>query len=310
MTQRPARLDPVSPGLHHVTAIAGDTTRNLAFYRDVLGLRLVKRTVNFDDPSTYHLYFGDAGGQPGSLLTFFPWPRAAPHRAGFGQAIETAFRIPESAIGFWLSRLVERSVPHDVTRRFGRMAITLRDPDGLELALVGSLAAPAGAAGDDAPATAIFGLDGVTLQLAELEPTAAVLEEALGFRQIGSEGGVVRFKAAGETGNIIGLKADGAAAPGRLGRGGVHHVAFRAADEHAQAELAGRLRAHGLVVTLPIDRLYFRSVYAREPGGVLIEIATDGPGFTIDEPVNRLGEALQLPPLLEPRRTQIEAALR
>jgi glyoxalase family protein len=304
MTDRPA-----SPGLHHVTAIAGDAARNLAFYREVLGLRLVKRTVNFDDPSTYHFYYGDAAGQPGSLLTFFPWPRAAPHRLGSGQAVEAAFRIPESSLGFWLSRLIERSVPHVLTRRFGRSTITLRDPDGLELALVATLGLPPGATDDEAQATAIRDLDGVTLWLADIKPTAAVLEGVLGFREIGSEGEEVRFKAGGEAGNSITLKA--AALPmGRLGRGAIHHVAFRAADDHAQAELAEQLRARGLAVTEPIDRLYFRSVYAREPGGVLFEIATDGPGFAVDEPADRLGEALKLPPPLEPRRAEIEAALR
>ncbi|ALK09196.1 ring-cleaving dioxygenase [Blastochloris viridis] len=296
-----------SAGLHHITAIAADTPRSLAFYRDVLMLRLVKRTVNFDDPATSHLYYGDAGGHPGTILTFFTWPSAAAHRIGSGQASEVAFRIPETSVAAWLPRLVERSVPHEMTRRFGRTAITLRDPDGLELALVASPDPPP-APRDDA--TAILGLDGVTLWLRDIEPTAALLGEVLGYREIAREGDVVRFETGSGIGNVVDLKAAGTAPLGRLGRGGVHHVAFRVADTNAQADLSACLRARGLTVTDPIDRLYFRSVYVREPGGVLFEIATDAPGFTVDEPAEHLGEALKLPPKLEAHRAEIEARLR
>jgi glyoxalase family protein len=302
-------------GIHHVTAIAGPARRNLAFYTGALGLRLVKRTVNFDDPGTWHLYFGDGEGRPGTILTFFPWEQTAPGRLGAGQAVETGFRVPEASLEWWAQRLAGRGVAHRAPeRRFGLSVLAFADPDGTALALVGVPGAEAEPAWSDGaiPAEhAIRGFHGVTLLLAEAGPTAAVLEDVLGFVPAGSESAVTRFRAPGtDRGGIVDLRVGAGLPPGRMGGGAIHHVAFRAMDDAAQAAMAERLRCrHGLGVTEQKDRCYFRSVYFREPGGVLFEIATDVPGFLVDEPAAALGRALKLPPFLEPRRRAIEAAL-
>jgi len=305
-------------GIHHVTAIAGDAARNRSFYVDVLGLRLVKRTVNFDDPGTWHLYFGDSAGAPGSLITFFPWPHATRGRAGVGDVLRTTFRVPAGSIGFWAHRFVEKGVRHHgVTRRFGDSVIDFEDPDGTLLSLVpfGDAPAPAGEAGATGdgipPAHAITGIDGVTLLLREAGPTAAILTSVFGFQESSREGAVTRLALGDGAGrSVVDLHVAGNFPGGRPGRGSVHHVAFRAADDAGQAELAARLvRDHGLRPTEQRDRQYFRSIYFREPGGVLFEIATDGPGFAIDEPLAHLGEQLKLPPQYEAHRAQIAAAL-
>jgi len=306
--------NPHPPGIHHVTAIASSARRNLDFYTGVLGLRLVKKTVNFDDPGSYHLYYGDETGQPGTILTFFPWEHAAPGRVGLGETLETALRVPEGAIGYWTHRFVERGVAHETpTRRFGDTVLPFKDPDGTALALVGVAgAADEPAARGEVPAEhAIRSLAGVTLLLADAAPTGAVLTGVLGFREAGREDGLVRFAADGALhGARVDLRVAPGFLPGRPGAGSVHHVAFRAADDAAQAEMVRRLRAdHRIAATEQKDRRYFRSVYFREPGGVLFEIATDEPGFAVDEPAERLGAALKLPPFLEPRRAAIEASL-
>lgn len=302
---------PVSAGLHHVTAIAGSARGNVAFYRDVLGLSLVKKTVNFDDPSTYHLYFGNEDATPGSILTFFPWEHAAPGRIGTGQAVETAFAIPRASLSFWLDRLTRLCVPHHgPVKRFGDSVVTLTDPDGMPLALV---------AGDgfgversphaDVPAeAAITGFAGVTLETRS-PVTTHIVEQVFGFHRTASDGATVRFAAAGTPKTVIDVRTVDAPSPGRMGRGSVHHVAFRAQDDAQQQAMVDALRDMGLQVTDQVDRNYFRSVYLREPGGILFEIATDAPGFAIDEPADRLGQTLMLPPWLEPRRAALEAAL-
>ncbi|MGJ3263704.1 MAG: ring-cleaving dioxygenase [Salinarimonas sp.] len=299
-------------GLHHVTAISGEARRNRDFYTRVLGLRLVKKTVNFDDPGTYHLYFGDEAGSPGTILTFFPWANAAPGRAGAGETAETAFRVPKSAIGFWLARFVAHSVDHDgPTTRFGRPVVAFRDPDGMRLALVGVDGAegePARAHDEIDAAHAIRGFESVTLELTAIEGTAAVLTQVFGFAEAAREGGRVRFEGTAPVGAAVELVASTAGRP-RPGAGSVHHVAFRATDDAAQAAMAETLAGMGLPTTEQKDRNYFRSVYFREPGGVLFEIATDDPGFSADEPAESLGEALMLPPFLEPHRARIEAVL-
>jgi glyoxalase family protein len=305
----------MTAGIHHVTAIAGAARRNLDFYTRTLGLRLVKKTVNFDDPGTYHLYFGDETGRPGTILTFFPWEHAAPGRAGIGTAQETAFRVPASAIGFWAHRFVEQGVAHDAPeKRFGETVLPFKDPDGASLALVGVAGAeaePAFADGGIAAEHAIRGFAGVTLLLEDGAATGAVLTDVLGFAEAGREGSLVRYRARDAAlGAVVDIRAAGGFLPGRLGRGSVHHVAFRAADDEAQAAMAARLRErHGIAATEQKDRNYFRSIYFREPGGVLFEIATDEPGFAADEPVAILGESLKLPPFLEARRTEIERVL-
>ena len=300
-------------GIHHVTSISGKPLRNVDFYTRTLGLRLVKKTVNFDDPGTYHLYYGDEQGHPGTILTFFPWEHAAPGRNGVGQTEETAFRIPTESIGWWTQRLIEKGVPHQAPeRRFGDPVLAFTDPDGQALALVGV----AGAAGEPAwsggvpPEHAIRGFHGVTLMEERAAPTAAILTNVLGFKETGREGNLARYAAESAPGNVVTIREAGGFLPARQGRGSVHHIAFRAADDAEQAAMAKKVRDdHRLSPTQQLDRNYFRSVYFREPGGILFEIATDQPGFAVDEPLATLGHALKLPPFLEPRRREIEAVL-
>ena len=301
--------------LHHVTAVAGDPRRNLDVYTRVLGLRLVKKTVNFDDPSAYHFYYGDAAGAPGSILTFFPWEHAAPGRAGAGETQETLFRVPAGAIPWWSQRLTEAGLEVEApTTRFGEAVLRVRDPDGLRLALVEVPAAgdePAWEAEGIPAEHAIRGIHGVRLLLRRAAPTSAILADVFGFAETGREGDAIRLEAVdGPSGSVVELvEAPDAAAP-RLGRGSVHHIAFRAPSDEVQAEMARKLaRTHRLQTTEQKDRNYFRSIYFREPGGVLFEIATDDPGFAVDEPADALGQALKLPAQYEKHRAEIERAL-
>ncbi|WP_213803802.1 ring-cleaving dioxygenase [Granulicella sp. dw_53] len=296
-------------GLHHVTAIASDPQRNLDFYTEVLGLRFVKRTVNFDDPGTYHFYFGDDGGAPGTILTFFPWPRASRGQTGVGEVTKTAFSVPLSSLAYWEQRLSELSVPVERTgKRFEEEVLTFADPDGMKIEIVGH--ADAGAANAPRfaavpPDHAIRGFFGVTLYEKSADATAAILN-VMGFKQIAEEGNRLRFASEGSAlGNHIDLLIDANGAYGRSGAGTVHHIAFRASDDAAQLEWREEIAKH-LDVTPVLDRTYFQSIYFREPGGVLFELATDPPGFTLDEPVESLGEELRIPEWLEPRREAIE----
>ena len=299
-------------GLHHVTAIASDPQQNLDFYTDVLGLRFVKRTVNFDDPGSYHFYFGDDAGTPGTILTFFPWPRAARGLAGAGEVTHTAFSVPLASLEYWEKRLSEKGVLVERTgKRFEEEVLTFADPDGMKIEIVGH--AEAGEAKAPRFATvpaehAIRGFFGVTLLEQSAEATTAILN-TMGFHKIAEEGKRQRFAAEGSAlGNHIDLLIEPGASYGRSGAGSVHHIAFRAADEASQKEWRVEIEKH-LDVTPVLDRDYFHSIYFREPGGVLFELATDPPGFTIDEPVELLGEQLRLPPWLEPRRATIEQRL-
>jgi glyoxalase family protein len=301
-------------GIHHVTAIAGNPQRNLDFYTRTIGLRFVKRTVNFDDPGTYHFYFGDETGNPGTILTFFPWEHAAPGRAGVGLAQTTAFRVPAASIGYWAHRFVEQSVACEaVTERFGERVLPFVDPDGMGLALVGvsgAEAEPAWSSGDVPAEHAVRGFHGVTLMLDAAAPTGAILTDVLGFVEAGREGSIVRYRTNAGIGGVVDIREVGGFLAGRMGRGTVHHVAFRAADDAEQAAMVRKLADNRLAdVTDQKDRQYFRSVYFFEPGGVLFEIATDSPGFAVDEPVARLGTTLRLPPFLEARREELEAVL-
>ncbi|HEY8383687.1 MAG TPA: ring-cleaving dioxygenase [Microvirga sp.] len=301
-------------GIHHVTAIAGNARRNFDFYTRVLGLRFVKRTVNFDDPGTYHFYYGDETGSPGTILTFFPWDHVVSGRRGVGETFETAFRVPESAIGYWTHRFLEAGVPHETpVRRFGDTVVPFKDPDGMSLALVavaGAEAEPAWQAGAIPAEHAIRGFHGVTLLLEDAARTAAILTDVLGFGAGAQEGPVARYASGTALGGFVDLRTAKGFLPGSPGGGSVHHVAFRAADDAAQAEMARRLaNNHRIRTTEQRDRNYFRSIYFREPGGVLFEIATDEPGFAADESVENLGQALKLPRFLEPRRQEIEAVL-
>lgn len=303
------------PGIHHVTAIAGKPNRNLDFYTRVLGLRLVKKTVNFDDPGTYHFYYGDEAGRPGTLVTFFPWEHASPGQAGVGLARETAFRVPAESLGYWTHRLVKKGIEHGaIERRFEEPVLPLVDPDGMRLALVGVPGAEnerAFSNGKIGAENAIRGLAGITLMLAEAAPTAAVLTGVLGFQEIGRDGTLLRYRTADAAfGNTIDIREAIDFLPGRMGRGSVHHVAFRASDDKAQADMAEKAaKSYGLHHTEQKDRQYFRSIYFREPGGVLFEIATDQPGFTVDEPAERMGTELKLPRFLEGRRGELEEVL-
>jgi len=301
-------------GIHHVTAIAGNPARNLDFYTGTLGLRFVKKTVNFDDPGTYHFYFGDEGGSPGSILTFFPWEHAAPGRGGVGQTQTTAFRVPASAIGYWTQRMVEKGIKHEApTKRFGETVLPFSDPDGVSLALVGVPDAerePAWSGEGIAAEHAVRGFHGVTLLLGEKAPTAAILTDVLGFKQTGSEGAITRYASQASIGAVVDIHESPGFLAGRMGRGSVHHVAFRAANDAEQADMVRKLiESHGQHPTGQMNRDYFRSVYFREPGGVLFEIATDDPGFAVDEPLASLGQCLKLPRFLEPRRADIERVL-
>ena len=299
-------------GIHHVTAISGRADRNLDFYARTLGLRLVKKTVNFDDPGTYHLYYGDEQGQPGSVLTFFPWEHAAPGHLGVGETQETAFRIPAAALGYWTHRLIEKGVPHALEKRFGESVLTFRDADGMRFALVGVASAESETAWSrDIPAEhAIRGFHGATLLVNDAKPTAAILIDVLGFREVAREGALARYRGDAPMGAFVDLHEAGDFPRGRAGRGSVHHIAFRAVDDAAQAGMAKKLVAdHHMHPTEQKDRNYFRSIYFREPNGILFEIATDEPGFAVDEPASELGRSLKLPLVLEPRRAELEAKL-
>jgi glyoxalase family protein len=298
-------------GLHHVTAIASDPQRNLDFYTEVLGLRFVKRTVNFDDPGTYHLYFGDDAGSPGTILTFFPWPHATPGHPGAGEVMKTAFSVPAASLEYWRERLADRGLLVAPEKRFAEQVLTFSDPDGMQIEIVAH--ADAGAANAPRfasvpPEHAIRGFFGVTLLEQSADQTAAVLN-VLGFQKIGQEGNRIRFSAKGHAlGNHIDLLVDPSAKYARAGAGSVHHIAFRAADDAAQKEWRQEIAKH-LEVTPVLDRTYFHSIYFREPGGVLFELATDPPGFALDEPIESLGEELRIPPWLEAKRSVIEKGL-
>ena len=300
-------------GIHHVTAIAGDAQRNLDFFVGMLGMRLVKRTVNFDDPFTYHFYFGDERGTPGSLLTFFPWFGRRAGRHGVGQVAVTSLAIPAESLGWWLHRFVANGVPHEApSRRGDERVVAFRDPDGMMLELVAHPAASilAGWDGGGVPgAHAIRRVHAVTLWVPLLEATADVLA-AMGFAATAERDGTTRFIAGdGGAGAIVDVRAIGGFVSGQDGVGAVHHVAFRMADDAAELELRQAMSARGLRVTPVLDRSYFRSVYFREPGGVLFELATDTPGFDVDERSEALGGSLMLPSRFEARRQEIEAAL-
>jgi glyoxalase family protein len=302
-------------GIHHVTAIAGDPVKNLGFYTRDLGLRFVKKTVNFDEPSTYHFYYGDETGSPGTILTFFPWTNAPVGRRGVGETRQTAFRVPLRSIGYWTQRFIEKGILHQkLVKRFGQSVLPFTDQDGMELALVGIAGAEneSGWGNEDIPSEhAIRGLEGVTLLLDSAQKTAAILTDVFGFREVAREGSVIRFAAAGiAKGSVVDIYEAAEAPRGHQGRGSVHHIAFRAVDDVQQAQMTEKLiRTHGRHPTEQKDRKYFRSIYFREPGGVLFEIATDIPGFAVDEPIEALGQDLELPNFLEPRRKEIEGAL-
>ncbi|WP_423821699.1 ring-cleaving dioxygenase [Salinisphaera sp. SPP-AMP-43] len=308
-------MSDASPGLHHVTAICGHPRANRDFYVDTLGLRLVKKTVNFDDPGTYHLYYGDQYGTPGSALTFFPFVQAAAGRPGRGEPADLVWAVAPGSLDYWAERLGnDAGVAIERGARFGTPRLSFSDPHGLSLALVETdwAAAINGSAGGDVPAQhALRNFFGTTIRVADPAPTVRVLREVFGFEDVAEEGPSRRLQAEGGAG--VGAVVDVLGAPEapvhRQGAGSIHHVAFRARDVEHQTVLRERAQSLGLSPTPVIDRQYFESVYFREPGGALFEIATDGPGFTVDEPVETLGGQLKLPPQYEAQRPAIEAQL-
>jgi len=301
-------------GLHHITAIASDPRQNLDFYTRVLGLRFVKKSVNQDDPGTYHLYYGDYAASPGTILTFFPWAGLRRGRPGTGQAYATAFSVPAGSLPFWQERLTRLDVKQQpIESRFNDQVLPFVDPDGLRLELVATAEADSRppAPAKDVPAEfAIRGFHSSTLALTDAAATAAVLVESMGYRLAGQSDHRARYTAAtGGPGTYVDLLTDPALPRGLNGAGTIHHVAFRVADAAQENSARDILLKSGLHVSPVIDRAYFKSIYYREPAGVLFEIATDGPGFAIDEPLEQLGTILGLPPHLEPHRAEIEAAL-
>jgi glyoxalase family protein len=300
-------------GLHHVTAIASDPQRNIDFYAGLLGLRLVKKTVNFDDPSAYHLYYGDETGSPGSILTFFYWPGGAGRgRVGAGQVTRLSFSVPAGSLPFWENRLQRHGVATGRSHRFDEDVLTFQDPDGIpvELVEVSADVRSGWAEGEVAAAHALRGLHTTEITLRDSAATEKLLADVMGFRRIAREGGRTRHEAgAGGSGAYIDVITAGDASRGLGGVGTVHHIAFRVADDAGERALQAQLAAAGHVVSPVRDRSYFRSIYYREPGGVLFEIATDIPGFAHDEPVATLGTALRLPAEFERFRADIEASL-
>ncbi|MFO7546336.1 MAG: VOC family protein [Trueperaceae bacterium] len=356
-TPPPSRPAFTTGGLHHVTAIAGRPQANIDFYVRVLGLRLVKRTVNYDDPETYHFYFGDAEASPGTLLTFFPWPGAGPGVRGAGETAAIALRAPASALDAWRDRLRDHDRPFATFERFSQELVAFEDPDGTPLELVAATAdqtadrtdnrtddrtddrtergdgppTEIGDEGDGRPdatpafrrwtaspvpqAMALGAMHSVTITAPRLDETATLLTERFGLRSVGEEreaSGAARhrFAAGGPARpSFVDLLEAPSPLPGRWGAGSIHHVAFRASDDAAHADARAALLGAGLPVTKVKDRHYFRSIYVTEPGGAILEVATDGPGFTVDEPLDELGLALKLPPWLEPERTTLRGRL-
>jgi glyoxalase family protein len=300
-------------GIHHVTAIAGDAQENLSFYAGVLGMRLVKRSVNQDDPGTYHLFYADAAGSPGTDVTFFPWRQLAPSRRGAGMVGEIALAVPAGSLEWWRERLSRDGVSRgDEETRFGEAALPFHDPHGLTLALVEIEEDRPFAAWDSSPVPPecqIRGVHAVRIQERVLAPTLALLEGVMGFSRVANDDGWQRWAAGGGSGAYVDLQEAPEAPFGRWGTGAVHHVAWRVRDEAEQLGVRAAIEAVGLTPTPVIDRFWFRSVYFKEPGGTLFELATDGPGFDRDEHPDHLGETLVLPPWLERHRRDIEAAL-
>ena len=307
-------LDNTVTGLHHITVIAGDPQENLEFYAGVLGMRLVKKTVNQDVPGTYHLFYADGVAHAGTDLTFFPWPDMAPGQTGVGLTVEVALAVPAGSLGYWAERLHHQGV--DVSQssvRFGERLLTFADPHGLQLALVETADAREFTAWTGSPvpeAMQVRGLHGVRLLERSAAPTVDLLTKTLGFEEIGQEDGWRRFALAGSrSGRVLDVKETPSQRQGTWGTGSVHHVAWRVPDDVTELKVHNRLQQAGRRPTQVIDRFWFKSVYFREPGGALFEIATDGPGFGVDETIEQLGTRLVLPPWLEPKRAAIEAGL-
>ncbi|WMW49428.1 ring-cleaving dioxygenase [Bacillus paralicheniformis] len=297
-------------GIHHITAIVGHPQENVDFYAGVLGLRLVKKTVNFDDPGTYHLYFGNEGGKPGTIITFFPWAGARRGVIGDGQVGVTSYVVPKGAMAFWENRLAKFNVPYTKMNRFGEEYLEFDDPHGLHLEIVEREQGEKNSwkVGEITPDNAIKGFGGATLLSKQPEKTAELLEKVMGLEKAGEEGDFVRFRSAGDIGNIIDLKLT-TIGSGQMGTGTVHHIAWRAIDDNDQLEWQKYVAENGYRVTPVQDRNYFNAIYFREHGEILFEIATDPPGFAHDESYETMGEQLMLPAQYEHYREQLERRL-
>jgi glyoxalase family protein len=300
-------------GIHHVTAIAGDGQRNVDFYSGVLGLRLVKKTVNFDDPGSYHLYYGDRVGTPGTLLTFFIWPGATNGQTGVGEPVAVGFEVREGSLDWWKRRLSEAGYSAvDAERRFGVRAILMRDPDGMAVELIesgGARETEYWAGGGIPKHQAITCLHSVTLSLRDKTRSGALYRNELKFAAIGEQDQRTRFAAGEQSGDFVDIVRPISAVRGRMGAGTIHHVAFRTENDASQGEWLKKITQLGLHVSPVMDRKYFHSIYFREPGGVLFEIATDGPGMAVDETEQHLGEKLVLPHEYESLRASLERTL-
>jgi len=301
-------------GIHHITAIAGKAKRNVDFYTKTLGLHLVKKTVNFDDPNTYHLYYGDKVGTPGTILTFFPWEGISAGRRGARQVTEIGYSVPENSLDFWLKRLEDHNVIYNkVSEKFGEQYLSLLDPDGLKLELTVAKNADTRLPWETAEIkaeNALKGFHNITITTNKMQPTADILTGVLGYRLL--EQHVNRYRFINDNvdnANIVDLVEVAGEVAGHVAGGSVHHVAFRVKDEKTLMEYRDRVAKLGLHITDKIDRNYFYSLYFREPGGVLFEIATDNPGFAVDESVEELGTHLMLPAQYEAHRSKIEKTL-
>jgi glyoxalase family protein len=301
-------------GLHHVTAIASDPQRNVDFYRNILGQRLVKRTVNFDAPDTYHFYFADEIGNPGSVLTFFAWPEMRRGVRGNGETNAVAYNVPIGSLNFWQEHLERNGMTHHpIEKRFGENVLAFEDPDGMRLELVETDNLPKIKFWEEGPIPrehALHGFHSITLWLEEVQSTAELLTDQMSYRPLAQEENRHRFVAeSGAPGHFVDLIEGPDKMRARLGVGSIHHIAFRTPNDEQQLQYQTLVRHAGFNVTDVLDRSYFHSIYFRERGGVLFEIATDTPGFAIDEPVDALGETLKLPEWFEPNRTAIEESL-
>ncbi|WP_345947536.1 ring-cleaving dioxygenase [Mucilaginibacter sp. PAMB04274] len=301
-------------GIHHITAIAGNAQRNFNFYSKVLGLRLVKKTVNFDDPQTYHLYYGDEQGTPGSILTFFPWENIMTGRRGTRQATEIGYSVPENSFDFWVKRFEQHNVTYNkVAEKFGEPYLTFLDPDGLKLELIASKTADYRLPWETAEVNAenaTKGFHNITITTNKMQPTADILTGVFGYRLLEQHVNRYRFVTdAVDNANIVDLVEVPGEAAGHVAGGSVHHVAFRVKNEEVLMQYRDKIAALGLHITEKIDRNYFYSLYFREPGGVLFELATDNPGFSVDEPVAELGTHLKLPAQYEEYRASLETTL-
>jgi len=301
-------------GIHHITAIAGDAQRNYDFYTKTIGLRMVKKTVNFDDPGTYHFYYGNETGAPGTILTFFPWEGISGGRAGTGMATEIGYSVPKESLEFWTNRFKELNVKHgEVSERLGETYLPFQDPDGLKLEFIASKYADdrkAWATPEVSAAAGTKGFHSVTLTLRSIKPTAAILTDVFGYELKEQEGNRFRYVTdAVPTASIVDLVEAPNENRGQSGSGTNHHVAFRVPDEAIQMAFREKILSKGLNITPKINRDYFYSLYFREPGGVLFEIATDNPGFTVDEPLSELGTHLRLPKQYEEMREELEKSL-